>query len=199
MPLRLSRSRGFVSLPALGLGPRPFALFGQRQGRAMVKRGRAILKSDELARLVAEFHISNGGRTAAEARGLVILEWLLKGDPGPFIAWAREGVGPDATISAIVANPRAYVLRLIADMLKGDPTLPYHLVIKRRRGRRQLAGPHWRDIVVALVYEKRCASVGSEVAFEETADDLGMSVSSIRRAVTRYNNMRKRSAKSGDK
>ena len=52
---------------------------------------------------------------------------------------------------------------------------------------------------MALVYEKHCASVGSEVAFEETADDLGMSVSSIRAAVRRYNNMRKRGAMSGVK
>ena len=119
----------------------------------MIKRSRATLTSAELARLAAILHKDKGGFSPDKARDLVIIEWLLKDDPGPFLAAiaAGENVGPD-------------VLPLIADMLKGE----------RRRGPPHRAGLAWRDIVVALVYEKHCASVGSEVAFEETADSIAV-------------------------
>lgn len=138
----------------------------------LVKRTRAALEGDVLAKFVADLHKSKG-RTPTEARDLVILEWLLHGDAGPFLAWSGEGVGPD-------------VLRLIGDMLRGDADLPFHLVIKRRRGPPQKPGLQWRDIAMTLRFEQHRATLSAEVAFEKTASDLGVSVSSIKGAVRRH-------------
>jgi hypothetical protein len=144
----------------------------------MPKRSRATLKGMDLAKLVFDLHKSKG-RSPTEARDLVIREWLLAGDPEPFLEWAGEGVGPD-------------VLSLIADMLAGDADLPYHLVVKRHRGTPKKPGLHWRDIVVALLYEQQTkAGVGYEVALAETADMLGISVSSVRGAVRWYNGIKR--------
>jgi hypothetical protein len=151
----------------------------------MPKTSRATLKGMDLAKLVFDLHVGNG-RSPAEARDLVIHEWLSTGDPEPFIAWAGEGVGPQ-------------VLKLIADMLAGDPELPYHLTVKHRRGPPKKPGLPWRDIAVAMIYHEHRASLrSSEIALTQTADDLGMSVSNVRGAVTRYNRMKRRSLTSSD-
>jgi hypothetical protein len=151
----------------------------------MVKQSRATLKGLALAKLVAEIH-QGKGLSPAEARDLVIVEWLLAGDTGPFIAWAGEGVGPR-------------VLQHLADMLSGDPDFTYHLVIKRHRGPPKKPALPWRDIAVAMVYHKHRASLrSSEIALEQTAVDLGMSVSNVRRAVTWFNRVKRRSLTSSD-
>ena len=57
----------------------------------MPKTSRATLKGMDLAKLVFDLHVGNG-RSPAEARDLVIHEWLSTGDPEPFIAWAAKGL-----------------------------------------------------------------------------------------------------------
>jgi hypothetical protein len=136
------------------------------------KRSRATLDAMVLAKFVADLHQVKGGHTPAEARDLVMLEWLSHGDAGPFLAWSADGVGAD-------------VLRLLSDMLRGDADLPYHLVIKRHRGQPAKPGLQWRDMAMALCFEKHRDTFSAEVAFQTTARDLGVSVSTIREAVRR--------------
>ena len=134
-------------------------------------------------RAVAGLHEANG-RSRAEARDLVILEWLSQGKTEPLLEAIDAG--------EVVGLP---VLRWIAFMLRGDEELPYHLILKRRPGplgARKQPGILWRDWFMALEFEKRCKEVASKKAFEETAEAFGIDETTVRRAVTWYRTIRKK-------
>lgn len=146
----------------------------------LAKRTRAALAGEALAKVTADLHTIHG-RTPAEARDFVILEWLLKGDCGPLLAAIDTG-----------ESVGQLVFQLIGWMLRGDAYLPYHLVIKRHRGAPEKPGLIWRNWAVTLVFEKYRATLSSEAAFEKAATDLGLGVSSVRAAIRSHRNIQKR-------
>jgi hypothetical protein len=134
-------------------------------------------------RAVRDLHEAKGF-SRADALNLVIVEWLLKGDTEPLL---------DAIETGEVVDP---VLSIVALMVTRDESLPYYLAVHRQPG--QIGAPEkpglqWRDAFATLAYEERCKEVGSEKAFQETADNFGISASAIRSAVTRFRKMGKKS------
>jgi hypothetical protein len=132
----------------------------------------AIADAD-LRRLIEQIH-RDKGYSLAEARDLVILEWLAHGDPWPFIEANNAG----HVCGVVVQN-------IIALMLTDG-----RLCVGRAKGGQAKPGTAWQSVVVAQIYERELATGGnSDGAFEATAETLGMGESAVRACVT---NARKR-------
>jgi hypothetical protein len=132
-----------------------------------------------------------GGTDPDKARTVTILRWLWCGDLRPLEAAIVEGQDLDQS-----------VLNLLADMISSDATRngsppPYRLkaLPLRGRGRPKRQEPRMREIALARAYEARSPS-NSDLAFEEIAEAVGVSPSTVRQAVTAY---RKKHPKAHDK
>ncbi len=113
------------------------------------------------------------------ARTVTIHRWLWRGDLRPLESAIVEGHQIDQG-----------VLNLLADMISGDATRhgkppPFRLktVPVRGRGRPKGWEHHVRQIALARAYEKHFTG-NSDETFERIAETAGVSVSTVRQAVT---------------
>jgi hypothetical protein len=127
------------------------------------------------------------GSKREAALNLVISEWLVNGDPEPLIhSWSELHYD--------------LILMMIVRMLMGDQALPYRLELKSNgKGAPKKAGVRWRDLFMALVYRERYKKLGSEQAFEETANLFGVLPHTVREAVTAYREIERRVAQNKSK
>jgi len=158
-------------------------------GTWMMSKPSWAIEDKDLWRAVAAIHEAKGGCTPSSAWDRVILEWLSQGDAKPLVSAINAG-----------HRPGYDVLKLIADMLNGDDSLPYHLIVRGKRGAHDKPGKAWRELLIANEYEKQLELIGSsDKAFEATADKLGMSISAVRIAVTAHRELRRRAQTSSNK
>jgi hypothetical protein len=128
----------------------------------------------------ADFYTKNIGLDPAKARTFVVMRWTWHGDFRPLLAAIREH-------------------RVDQDMLNqlGVMIMEGRLQVHRpRRGRSLNVEAGIRNIVAAKAYEHSAPNWddGSDELFERIANATGVSVESVRRAVTRWRKRRRQSA-----
>ena len=113
--------------------------------------------------LIREF-----GATQQDARDLVILDWLIKGDTVPFTAFVLQGHVPGGEVIKYVA--------LMMNPAKGtDEHVPYALEVssRGRKGRRSSPTIEFRNKLLGENVERRMETMSYNKALDEVADLLG--------------------------
>ena len=143
---------------------------------------RARIDRDKLWQFEMLFYIRYLRMEPERAQSRTIMRWAEAGDLTPLraiLAKARPTSAKTVALDAIS-------FLCLQQLLRED-----RLVVKGRAANRPVAPERFAQAIVgAFRYEDRPQTDGSDAAFKEIADELGMAESALREAVTRLRKVR---------